>query len=462
MAIDIVDEPITVVSAPSVTARADCWPHTRRPLPWLLAGLLVLLYLIPIDVITLPVNLPVGSDLDRFLITFIAVVWLFVAAKRNGEIRLRRSAMNVGFYLFVADCLLSVALNLHSLNWSGELSLSIKQVALLFSYIALFYVAATSLRPDEVEPFVRLIIVLGVITAIGTIYQFRTGTNPFYTLPHDALGHIVPPAPIAADKFELAAITGPTQHGLADGTIMGIGIPFAAAFAVRARETKTSLWWLFAIIVLVAGCVSTQRKTAFLVPVIAIIVLVAFEPRRYLRYWPLIIVGLMFMEVIAPSAVSGLKYQFSITTTSNSTTGRTSDYTAVTPDIVNHFLFGRGFNSFYPLKYRILDNQMLGFMIQNGATGVLAFTGLIGSAAATVWRVARWGTPEDRKLMQPIVAIAVTFFVTCFLYDTLGFRQAPYMFLFVAALGVVYADSRREVSRPRRGIAHRDPATATQ
>jgi O-antigen ligase len=425
----------------------DRWPRTRRPLPWLLALFLVLVYLVPIDVIQLPINLPVGSDLDRCVITFIVVIWLLVAAKRSGEVRLKRSAMNVGLYLFLVTCLLSVMVNLHSLNFSGELSLSVKQLALLFSYVALFYVTSSSVRPDEIESFARLIIGLGVITAIGTIYEFRSGTNLFFTLSHDVLGHLVPPAPKAHLSYEIAAVTGPTQHGLADGTIMGAGIPFAATFGTRPGDPRGRIKWLVAIILLVMGCVATQRKTALLVPIVSILVLVVMEPRRYLRYWPLLIVGLMAMEAIAPTAVSGLRYQFSITATSNATSGRTEDYAAVFPDIVNHLLFGRGYNSYYPIKYRFLDNQMLDFLIETGAFGLLSFIGLIASSAASVWREARHGTAQERTLMAPVVANAAMFFVTAFLYDVLGFRQAPYLFLFVAALGVAYVAPGRTASR---------------
>ena len=43
----------------------DAWPHTRRPLPWLFALFLAMLYLVPFDSIHLKVSLPVSSDLDR-------------------------------------------------------------------------------------------------------------------------------------------------------------------------------------------------------------------------------------------------------------------------------------------------------------------------------------------------------------------------------------------------------------
>ena len=48
--------------------RPDAFPHTRRPLPWLLAAFLTMLFFVPIDSTELKVHLPVGSQIDRFAV----------------------------------------------------------------------------------------------------------------------------------------------------------------------------------------------------------------------------------------------------------------------------------------------------------------------------------------------------------------------------------------------------------
>jgi hypothetical protein len=102
----------------------------------------------------------------------------------------------------------------------------------------------------------------------------------------------------------------------------------------------------------------------------------------------------------------------------------------------SHLLFGRGYGSFDPFKYRILDNQMLGWLVEIGVVGALAYAGVMAGAIVSVARVARRGVGSAKRLMQSVVAVSVGFFVSNFLYDTFGFRQAPYIFFFVAALGV--------------------------
>ena len=60
-------------TAPGPTAAAgsggrtrDAFPHTRRPLPWLLAAFLTMLFFVPVDSTEVKIHLPVGSQIDRF------------------------------------------------------------------------------------------------------------------------------------------------------------------------------------------------------------------------------------------------------------------------------------------------------------------------------------------------------------------------------------------------------------
>ena len=73
-------------------ARSDDWPHTTRLMPWLLAGFMATVFLIPIDGTELKVHLPVDSKPDRFLIMAMAGLLIIKALlpKKTGERRGRR------------------------------------------------------------------------------------------------------------------------------------------------------------------------------------------------------------------------------------------------------------------------------------------------------------------------------------------------------------------------------------
>ena len=441
---------------------ADDWPHTRRWLPWLVASLLVMVYWVPFESINLPISLPINSELDRFVVGFVFGVWVLIAVAAPRFVTFRSAPTNQALYLFIAVAVVSIAVNFRQLAWDGDLTLAIKQLSLIMSYTAVYLVVATSIRRSEVEPFAKLLVALAIGTAIGTIYQYVTGSNPFFAIARVIfVGTRV--ESLTTEAIQLGgpgarpSITGPTAHGLADATLISTAVPFCVCFAsIAARRAKVG-WWV-GIIVLLAGCFATGRKTALIVPAISFAVLVLYQPRAYARYLfaPLLAIGALL--AIAPNALNILVDQIVHASQSSSTVSRTVDYGAVFPDISSHLLLGRGYGSFDPLKYRILDDQMLGWLVQVGVIGAVAYAGMVLSAVATVHAVASRAQTGADRMMQAVAAASVGYFVSNFFYDTFGFREAPYTFFFVAALGVVFAGDR--MSPVRSDMSHPlEPAT---
>lgn len=409
-------------------------------MPWLIALFMVMVYLIPTDSTFLPVHLPFNSALDRIFLMVLFLVWLVVSLRGQDRPRFKHSPMNAAIYVFVILCVASVALNLRDLTWDGEFTLSLKQMLLAFTYIVFFYIVASSLTREDVVPFIKLLVVLGAISAIGTVIEYRTGSNVF-----SQFAHIIPGAQVRAkEAFRAAAVrqvagaraefSGPTLHGLADATLLGVTIPFAMTLMTRDPVIRRRPWWGLAIVAVIAGCVATQEKTAIILIVVAIACTVAYRPRQYAPYWPLLIVAAIVVRIAAPHSISSLIYQFGHLSTSSSTTHRTSGFTAVGPYIATHLLFGRGYGSFAPQKYRILDDQMLGNLIQIGTLGLLAYWAMILTPIRLVHRAARRGLLLRDEMMCGVAVGCLTFFLSNFLYDTFSFRQGPYVFFFIAAL----------------------------
>src|SRR5271155_4511711 len=71
----------------------DAFPHTRRPLPWLLAGFLAMLFFVPIAATELKVHLPVDSRIDRFAIVLLVLAWLWLGGDQRAFLRTRRSKL---------------------------------------------------------------------------------------------------------------------------------------------------------------------------------------------------------------------------------------------------------------------------------------------------------------------------------------------------------------------------------
>ena len=162
---------------------AGDWPRTTRVLPWMLAGFLAILWLVPFNEVELNASLPIDLKLDRLVLPFIVVVWV-VAVVAGGRVapRLRFTWIHVALAAFVASAFLSVVLDARYLNQTLELDLSLKKLPLLVSYVSLFVIVASAVRRTEVRAFLTYTLALAVVCAAGVIWEYRFKTNPFNDL----------------------------------------------------------------------------------------------------------------------------------------------------------------------------------------------------------------------------------------------------------------------------------------
>lgn len=422
----------------------DAWPRTRRPLPWLFAALLVMIFLIPFDAMRLKVSMPVSSDFDRFLVIAIVAVWAIGSAlgKRQTVERLRPPGWAVGMIAFLLVAVASIAFNVERITNLGEWDDAQKHLAVLFSLAAVFAIVTLNLRASELRPFSVLIVVLAVITATGTIYEKKTGFNVFYETSSAVFSPIATVEPSPTDinpdpsTTPRPTITGPTRHALSVTSILGMALPFAVVLAAITPVRRRRILWSIAACLIIAGALITQRKSGAVVPAMALLVLFVLRPRQLLRLAPFGLVALAIALVLTPGIFSTVR-ELGQTSSQDSTQGRTSDYPAVLPDVLTRPILGRGFGTLDSERvdtYRIFDNEYLGQLFQVGALGLLAFIALIVTPLFVARSVLRSDDPVRGPPALAAGAACLAFGVACSLYDILTFPQAPYLFLFMAAM----------------------------
>jgi O-antigen ligase len=407
-----------------------------------------MLFLVPFQDIRVPVTLPFDAKLDRIVLAGIAIVWLLalLAGGRDAPSRPRLNVLSVAVLAFVGVAFASVFANAQVLANVGDLTLTVKKLLLLAAYVMFFYVAATSLRAADVPGFCLLLVGLACVTAFGGIYEYRTGVNLFY----DYTAKLLPPGfslygeAGAADEFGRPAVTGPTQHGLALTTVLALALPFAVVGIDQAREQRHKIAYALATALILAGAVATLRKTAAVMPIAALMVLFTYRRREMLRLAPLGLVLIVVIQALSPGALASIRGQLQPETLSGnvSTQGRTEDYDAVGPDIKAHLATGRGFGGFDSHKYRLLDNQYLGLLIEVGILGLVAYVAMLLAIMLVAHPVIRSGDPSRAPPALAASAGVAAFLVCNALYDTLAFAQAPYLLFFVAALAVVVASDQ--------------------
>lgn len=455
--------------SPSAPPAADAWPRTYRPLPWLIAGFLAAIFLLPVDAIHPKVSLPFSSDFDRFFVALIVATWAVggVIGGRAGVARLRSRGWAAGMIAFLFVAVASIAVNVDRITNLGEWEVAQKRLAVLVGLAAIFAIVAVTLRLAELRPFAILIVVLATLTAIGTIYEKRTGYNVFYDTAATVFSPVanVDPSPTEIDPDEdrgRPTITGPTRHGLSVTSILSMALPFAVVLAAMAPSMRRRVLWGVAACIIVTGALVTQRKSGAVIPAFVLLALFTLRPRQLLRLAPFGIVALALAFAIAPGVFSSVQ-EFGRADSRASTKGRTSDYPAIVPDLLSNPLLGRGYGTLDSARsdtYRILDNEYLGQVYQMGALGLIAFLALIVTPLFVVRSVLR----SDHPLRGPPALAAgagcLAFGVASALYDILSFPQAPYLFLFMAAICVCAAsvEAPADVEAP---VGERHPALAT-
>lgn len=429
---------------------ADAWPRTRRPLPWLIAGFLAAIFLLPIDAIHPKISLPFSSDFDRFFVALIVATWALgglIGRNKVAEVtRLRSRGWAAGMIAFLLVAVASIAVNVDRITNLGEWDVAQKRLAVLVGLAAVFAIVSLTLRVAELRSFAALVVILATLTALGTIYEKETGYNVFYDTASKVFSPVanVDPSPTEIDPDEdrgRPTITGPTRHGLSVTSILSMALPFAVVLAAIATSGRRRLLWALAACIIVTGALVTQRKSGAVIPAFVLLALFALRPRQLLRLAPFGIVALALAFAIAPGVFSSLQ-EFGRADSRTSTAGRTSDYPAIVPDLLSNPLLGRGYGTLDSAKsntYRILDNEYLGQVYQVGILGLIAFLAMIVTPLFVVRSVLRSDHPMRGPPALAAGAGCLAFGVACVLYDILSFPQAPYLFLFMAAMCVCAA-----------------------
>jgi O-antigen ligase len=430
----------------------DEWPYTTRLLPWALAGFMAMLFLVPIDAITLPIHLPVNGTLDRPVVVALAMLWFASLAVVSGAARprLKLGRVHVAVLLFLGVCLASVAVNGQALGDMDELTLVVKKLALLVSYAVFFFIVASVLRPREVPRFAALMVFLGVIVALGTIVEYRTHYNVFYTLWGKVLPVTAPNLLDQVDSIGRLTVYGPTLQPLELAAMLAMVLPFAILGAIDAATRRRRVLYAIAVGLLLAGGVATARKTSLVVPAAAILVLLAYRPRQVLRL--MLKLGLL-LAVLVHFVINQLEpghFNSALTTTD-----RTARYDAVTPDVLSHPLLGRGYESYDPQKYRILDNQYLDLLITVGLIGLVSYLAIFGAMMLAAHTTIRGPDPRRSSLALGAFATVASIAIASALFDVLSFPHVPYLLFFVGAMIIALREpsptpepARLRVTRP--------------
>jgi O-antigen ligase len=219
--------------------------------------------------------------------------------------------------------------------------------------------------------------------------------------------------------------------------------PLALIYTIRAKDLRKRLLYGACFGILMVGALSTLRRTAVIAPLALLVVFMIYRPKDLMRLVPLGLPAYVMLQVLAPGAGGNLKGQLTGTNSSStaSTEGRSSDYIAIHFDVLHAPLLGRGYGSYQPFNYRVLDNQYLLLLIEIGIVGVLCFMVVMAATWIRGHQLQRVKDPAKAWFGVAAIATTAVFATVSALFDTLAFPQAMYTFMLISALlAVVVAD----------------------
>ena len=224
-----------------------------------------------------------------------------------------------------------------------------------------------------------------MICGVEVIYEYHFHQNLFITWTERLL-----PRPfelVAASAGSLSvtdslgrlSITGPTDYGVEVVVMMSMVLPIAIFGILGTKARLRQVAYGLALVVLISAMFATQRKSALVLPGAVILTLVYFRRRELISLAPLGLVVLVMVALVSPGVIHGVITQFTSAGSTHVATvsDRTADYDAVRPDLWTHILLGRGYGSYDPHTYRVLDSEILGPLVETGVLGLLAYL-LIG------------------------------------------------------------------------------------
>ena len=448
-------------------AAAD-WPRTSRLLPWSIAGLIAMIWLTPFDRLQLGGGgAPINITLDRVVIPMVAVIWLIAFTAGPGAApRLKITRVHVAMGAYLACAFLSVVLDAHYLNHTGELAISIKKVPLLVSYMSIFVIVASSIRRSEVRAFMTFTLVLAVIVGLEAVYEYHTHKDLFLTL----FSHFGPFKLSAADSTNATVLDsqgrfdlqGPTDYGAELVGILSMALSIAVLRFLEAKSARKKILYGVPIGLLPYAMFATERKTALLAPAIALLTVAYFRRRQLRSLAPLILVLGAGVIALSPQTLSHVVSQFTSANATKTATvsARTANFDAVRPDLWSHLLFGRGEGSYAPPTDRIVDSDILLPLVETGVLGLATFL-LIPLTLLSVARK-KASDPSDADSSSALVGLTAAMTLLCLatLYSFMSLPHGPDVFMYLAGLTVVAVGSNeepREASQARHHrIAHED------
>ncbi|WP_131740490.1 O-antigen ligase family protein [Actinomadura roseirufa] len=307
-------------------------------------------------------------------------------------------------------------------------------------------------RPDRLEAVRRRLVAGGgFIAALGCL-QFFTGLDLAGRLAFPGLSASTDyTSLLSRDDFNRPMATA--THPIEFGVVLAMLLPLALHGAVHAAPERRARRWFLVCMILVVLPMTVSRSAILGLAVVCAVILPIW-PARW-RVVSVLALGVFMvgLRAVVPGLIGTLTSLVSDIGSDSSTTTRTDDYVVLGNTFVHRPWLGRGFGTYLPQSYRILDNQYLLSAVETGVVGVAALLTVLLAG----WFLARSARraylagqdAENAHLAQCFAASMAVALFSFFTFDAFSFPMVSNLaFLLLGCCGALWRMSRPEPDGP--------------
>ncbi|MEO8830123.1 O-antigen ligase family protein [Lapillicoccus sp.] len=295
-----------------------------------------------------------------------------------------------------------------------------------------------------------LTLTAGAIAVLG-ILQFLTGESfvDKISLPGLTINHSIG----GIDQREgFQRPSGTAVHPLEFGAVLTMVLPIALHYAFHSTHQSVIRRWWPAVAIAVVVPISISRSAIVCTAVVLAFLMPTWSKAVRVRAIVAIAGLAAALYLVVPGLLGTFLGLFTTVGSDSSAQSRTGSYPLAWDFIEKAPIFGRGFLTFLP-RYRILDNQYLGSLIDIGFVGVASLLAVFVTAIVVGLRIRRAVSDPVTRSLSVALSAAVAAGATSFaMFDAFSFPMAASMlFLLVGCIGALRGLYRRGQTEPAAG-----------
>ncbi|WP_431801930.1 O-antigen ligase family protein [Microbacterium sp. bgisy203] len=421
--------------------------------PALLFLLAVSIMFIPARRYALPINIGFALEPYRVMI-FIAIICLAGAFLVNPRRRWRPVAFGWPLGIFVATLVVSFIANGTRLVEAGLATTSLSAFVQLGTLVSVWFTVRQLLTSERTTiTFLTLLSWCAMIVAFFAVIERVTRVNVFWRLS-EFLPLMMLRDGGEATRAGVNRAYGSAQHPIALAVLLCMFIPiliYLAKYALYPRNPMNRrIVYTVGTILVFGGIVAAISRTAVVVLGVMFLLGLIFVPRVALTSLVAAVPLLVLAGAVVPAQLDSMLLSFlnvdelvasQYTSAGMRGAGRLADLEPAMAEVAQNPFFGLGFGSRIvtgdDANSFILDNQVLGVLMEAGALGVAGFAVFMLAPVVMLLFFALRRAAERRHAMLAVaVAVAIAgYSASLFFFDAFGFFQSFLMHMMLLAVG---------------------------